>query len=77
MALFESEEERAALAAVPAAANIDDLRFFARVAPYFTGRWVRIYFFIINLITRGKKVKGRKLNFLSNLWMNLNLLYLI
>ena len=42
MALFESEEERAALAAVPAAANIDDLRFFARVAPYFTGRWVRI-----------------------------------
>ena len=31
-------EERAALAAVPAADNIDDLRFFARVAPYFTGR---------------------------------------
>ena len=27
--------------------------------------------------TRGKKVKGRKLNFLCNLWMNLNPPYLI
>ena len=26
---------------------------------------------------RGKKVTGRKLNFLCNLWMNLNLPYLI
>lgn len=39
LALFSSEEERAALAAVPAAEHLDDLRFFARVAPYFTGRY--------------------------------------
>ena len=38
LALFTSEEELAALTAVPAADNLDDLRFFARVAPYFTGR---------------------------------------
>ena len=39
LALFSSEEEREALTSVPAADNLDDLRFFARVAPYFTGRY--------------------------------------